>query len=128
MSERPKILVAEDNRVLADVIQFNYRQEGFDIVVANDGSKALLLAQECAFELVVSDYQMPGLSGYELLSGIRADSLSREAAFILCSAKTYELDERRLTNELGLSHILMKPFSPMELIALTHTLLNSATT
>lgn len=120
MSGQPRILIAEDNRVLADVIRFNLAEEGFDVTVATHGRRALKAAQAEAFDLIISDYQMPGLSGEELLSAVRADSLSHDAVCILCSAKGYELDSQRLTDELRLMRIVMKPFSPSELVGLAH--------
>lgn len=111
-----RILIAEDNRVLADVIRFNLTGEGFDVTVAHDGRKALTLAQAETFDLVISDYQMPGLCGRELLHGIRQKSASHNAVCVLCSAKGYELDEEQFRDELALDRIVMKPFSPGDLI------------
>ncbi|WP_166831142.1 response regulator [Thalassoroseus pseudoceratinae] len=110
------ILVAEDNRVLADVIQFNLEDEGFHVVVAHNGRKALKLAEKQAFDLIFCDYQMPGLSGEELLREIRANSISQNAVCVLCSAKGYELDVERLSKELDLMQVVLKPFSPNELV------------
>lgn len=116
MSLTLRVLVAEDNRVLADVIQFNLVDEGFDVVVAHNGRKALNLARKQTFDLIICDYQMPGLSGEELLREVRAESKSQEAVCILCSAKGYELDVARLTDELQLMQVVLKPFSPNELV------------
>jgi DNA-binding response OmpR family regulator len=118
MASRLRILIAEDNRVLADVMRFNLEAEGFEVTVAHNGQKALGIAQTDYFDLVISDYQMPGLSGEELLRGIRADSVNTTAVCVLCSAKGYELDEEQLTDELGLHSIVMKPFSPRDLVVL----------
>ena len=128
MSGQPRILIAEDNRVLADAIRFNLAEEGFDVTVATHGRRALKLAQAETFDLIISDYQMPGLSGEELLTAVRADSASRNAVCILCSAKGYELDSQRLTDELRLMRIVMKPFSPSELVELAHQALTSEPT
>ena len=116
MASRLRILIAEDNRVLADVMRFNLEAEGFEVTVAHNGQKALGIAQTDCFDLIISDYQMPGLSGEELLRGIRADSVNTTAVCVLCSAKGYELDEEQLKDELGLHSIVMKPFSPRELV------------
>ncbi len=118
MASRLRILIAEDNRVLADVMRFNLEAEGFEVTIAHNGQKALGLAQAECFDLIISDYQMPGLSGEELLRGIRVDSVNTTAVCVLCSANGYELDEQQLKDELGLHSIVMKPFSPRELVAL----------
>ncbi len=118
MASRLRILIAEDNRVLADVMRFNLEAEGFEVTIAHNGQKALGLAQAECFDLIISDYQMPGLSGEELLRGIRVDSVNTTAVCVLCSANGYELDEQQLKDELGLHSIVMKPFSSRELVAL----------
>ena len=116
MSSKLQILVAEDNRVLADVIQFNLEDEGFDVTVAHDGRKALNLTRKHTYDLIICDYQMPGLSGEELLREVRAESMSQNAVCVLCSAKGYELDVESLTNELQLMQVVLKPFSPNQLV------------
>lgn len=93
--------------------------------MANHGRRALQAAQAEAFDLIISDYQMPGLSGEELLTEVRADSPSRNAVCILCSAKGYELDTERLINDLQLMRVVMKPFSPSELVGLAKEALSA---
>ncbi len=115
-----RILIAEDNRVLADVIQFNLEAEGFDVSVAHNGQAALALAKRQSFDLIFSDYQMPGLSGEEMLRAIRGASACQDAMCVLCSAMGYELDERQLIEELDLLRIILKPFSPNELVEIAH--------
>lgn len=115
--DRPRVLVAEDDRALADIIRLTLSRSGFAVSVAHDGLKALRLAEETAFETVCSDFQMPGLDGEQLLSGIRAGGLSHRATLILCSAKSYELDSERLRERLNLAAIFYKPFSLAELIS-----------
>ncbi|MEZ6068075.1 MAG: response regulator [Planctomycetaceae bacterium] len=117
MSPTPLILVAEDNRVLADVIRFNLDVAGFDVEMAHNGLVALSMAEEREFDLIISDYQMPGCSGEELLEQIRhGHGASRFAAAILCSAKGYELNADELAQSLGIDRIVLKPFSPSELV------------
>ncbi len=126
MASRLRILIAEDNRVLADVMRFNLEAEGFEVTVAHNGRKALGIAQAECFDLIISDYQMPGLSGEELLRGIRADSVNTSAVCVLCSAKGYELDEGQLKDDLGLHSIVLKPFSPRDLVVLAQEVKTSS--
>jgi len=114
--KRPLALVAEDDRVLADILRLALVRAGFDVTVAHDGAKALGLAKSTAFEVIVSDFQMPRLNGQQLLSGVRAEGCSRDAVLILCSAKAYELDSEKLKPELGLTAVFYKPFSLSELV------------
>lgn len=110
-------LVAEDDRALADIVRLALSKDGFTVSVAHDGRKALQLAQATAFEVIVSDYQMPFLNGEELLSSVRRGGASQSAVLLLCSAKTYELESERLREELGLAAVFYKPFSLNELVA-----------
>ncbi len=111
-----KALVAEDDRALADIIRLALTRGGYQVSVAHDGKKALALASNSKFDVVVSDYQMPLLNGEQLLSGIRADGASQEALLFLCSAKSFELDSERISRDLRLSAVFFKPFSLGELV------------
>lgn len=116
-TSRPRVLVAEDDPALANVLRLAFARSGFDVVVARNGRDALSLAQAEAFDVVCSDFQMPGLNGGELLTGVRDAGPSREAVALLCSAKSYELDCDRLQRELGLEQIFYKPFSLAEIVS-----------
>ena len=111
MSTHPTALIAEDDRALADILRLALVRGGYQVTVAHDGLKALQRATEQSFDVVVSDYQMPGMDGEQLLRGIRRGGASTGALLFLCSAKTFELDTERLRTELGLSEIFFKPFS-----------------
>lgn len=113
---RRRVLVAEDDRALADVIRLALSRAGFEVSVANDGQAALQLASTSTFDVVISDYQMPKINGEQLLTAVRSDSASQDASLILCSARYYELDSERLNADLRLSAIFFKPFSLAELV------------
>lgn len=119
-------LVAEDDRALADILRLALTRGGYVVTVAHDGRKALQLATTTKFDVVVSDYQMPGLNGEQLLQGIRAEGESREAWLFLCSAKSYELDTEQISQALGLSGVFYKPFSLGELVSKVKSVHNPA--
>ena len=96
MPDLPSILIAEDNRVMADVLRFNLARSGFSVTVASNGLVAVELLQAGAFDLVISDYQMPGMNGEELCRWMRSDPRYRTGPVLMCSAKGYELDASRL--------------------------------
>ena len=112
---KQKALIAEDDRALADILRIALNRLGMDVTVAHDGHRALTLARNTAFDLIVTDYQMPKLDGEQLLREIRKGTVSSEACVILCSAKAYEIDSEQITKELRLSAIFYKPFSLSEL-------------
>ena len=112
-----RVLVVEDNRVMADVMRFNFNRAGFDASVAYNGKVAWGLLQIESFQLLVTDYQMPEMDGNELCRCIRAEARFANLPIILLTAKGLELDRERLTRDLGVSLILYKPFSPRQLVA-----------
>lgn len=119
-AERPefsgRILIADDNRAMAQVVRFNLERSGFDVAVARTGLEAWTLAQHQEFDLVVTDYQMPDMNGEELCRHLRGHDRYQVTPLILLSAKGLELDSRRLQEELGFAAIMFKPFSPRSLV------------
>lgn len=120
-----RILVAEDNCAMASVIGFNLRRAGYDVTLCANGDEAWNTLQEQDFDFLVTDYQMPGRSGLELIQAIRADESLRELPVILLTAKGLEIDGERITAELRLSGLHVKPFSPRELVDHIRTCLES---
>ncbi len=112
-----KILVAEDNLALAGVLKFNLERAGFQVTVAKNGREAWDFAQNELFDLVVTDHQMPELTGVELCQRMRQDERYAQTPVIMLTAKGLELDLARLRDELGVAAALPKPFSPIEVIA-----------
>jgi len=110
------VLVAEDDRVMSDVIRFKLDRAGYLVTVARSGSDAWQLLQEQQFEMLVTDYQMPGMSGEELCRAFRAKYPDSEVPIIFISARGLELDVPRMKKELKIEALLFKPFSPRELV------------
>jgi len=123
-----RVLVAEDNRVMSDVIRFNLQRTGAHVTVASTGSKALemLLAED--FDALLSDYQMPGLNGEELCRSVRNCGRNEQIPIVMISAKGYEIDKSRLQQELGLTRFLHKPFSARQMVDVVHEALSSTRT
>ena len=119
-------LVADDNAALARVISFTLKKNGFDVRQAADGAEAWEYAQEEAFDLVVTDQQMPEMTGLELTTRLRESETHRETPIVLLTAKGMELDTDRLREEYGVTQLLIKPFSPTALAAMAAELTNSA--
>lgn len=113
---RRTILVAEDDRVMSDVIRFNLERAGYATLVARSGSEAWQLLQTQHVDLLVTDYQMPGLSGEEVCRAVRDQLGNAALPVILLSARGMELDVDRLKEELNIEFVLFKPFSPRHLV------------
>ena len=117
-----RVLVAEDNVVLGDVIRFNLQRSGFAVTLARNGEEALRLVASQPFDILVTDYEMPGIDGEELCKRVRNDLSLDAIRIVMCSAKGLELDRDELTNRLRLERFLYKPFSIRELTTLLDSL------
>jgi DNA-binding response OmpR family regulator len=117
-----KVLVADDDADLRDLIAFTLGQAGYLVIRANDGPAAVRLFAEESPDLVVLDINMPGLSGFQVCEAIRARS--RVPVMML----TVRGEEEDLVRALGLGadDYLTKPFSPRTLLARIRALLRRA--
>ena len=113
-ADRKRILIAEDNPVIAHVLRFNLERCGFEVSVAENGRRAIELLEGNRFDVILTDYQMPEVDGEELCRQVRLDERHADASLFLVSAKGCELNIPRLTEEFSLSKVLFKPFSPRE--------------
>ena len=116
-SGKAKILVCEDNTALSGVICFNLVRAGFQVTAVGNGRLALETLQKESFDLVLSDQQMPMMTGIQLCESIRQLPSHRQTPFILLTAKCMEIDFVKLQQSLGICAALPKPFSPSELVA-----------
>jgi CheY-like chemotaxis protein len=118
----PRILVAEDNSVLADVLRFNLQRAGFAVTVATNGAIAINYLQQEPFDLLITDFQMPGVNGEQLCKVIRGELQLDQLPILMCSAKGLELDIGSLKSEYGVTQVISKPFSMREIVALAQKL------
>lgn len=116
MNDDKQILVAEDNAALASVVRFNLERAGFQVTVAANGRIAWEHAQDTQFDLIVTDQQMPEMTGCEFCHLLRGLEEYRETPVIMLTAKGMELELPRLKEELGISATFLKPFSPKEIV------------
>ena len=115
------ILIAEDERPIADLIELTLTGAGYPCEQANDGEKAADLIAEHDYELAVLDIMLPGIDGYELLGYLR----STGTPVIFVTARTSLQDRVRGLN-LGADDYLTKPFEPLELVARVESVLRRA--
>jgi len=120
------ILIVEDNCVMADIMRFNFKRAGFDVTLAANGCEGLERLRDRQFDLIVADYQMPQMNGEEFCRRLREDPRHAETPAFLCTAKGFEIDTVKLSEELKITRILTKPFSPRELVAAASEVLEAA--
>ncbi len=116
-----KILVADDEAPIANVVAMKLRNAGLEVIVAMDGLEAYELAVAERPDFMITDLQMPGMSGLELCARLAAE-LEGGIPTILLTAKGFELSAESV-RELPVRRIMTKPFSPRELLAQVQELL-----
>ena len=115
-----RVLVVEDEQRLARALQRGLRAEGFAVDLAHDGTDGLHLAREGAYDAVLLDVMLPGLSGYRVVQALRAEQ--NWVPVLMLSAKDGEHDQADGL-DLGADDYLTKPFSYVVLVARLRALL-----
>jgi DNA-binding response OmpR family regulator len=118
-----RVLVADDERDMLELVAFRLERSGYEIVRANDGEEALRFALEQRPDLAVLDVMMPKLNGYDVTREIRRHEQTRTMPVILLTARAQEADVTR-GFEAGADDYLKKPFSPQELGARVQAILD----
>ena len=113
---KPRLLLVEDDRALADLLMWHFNREGYDIVRTADGDEALLLAEERTPDLVILDWMIEGVSGIEVCRRLRRRASTSAVPIIMLTARGEETDRIRGL-ETGADDYVTKPFSPRELLA-----------
>jgi two-component system, OmpR family, phosphate regulon response regulator PhoB len=111
-----KILVAEDEKQIADMIAFKLTNGGHQVIRAEDGEQAVNLAARERPDLILLDAMMPGLSGFEVLRRLKGDPLLRAVPVIMVTAKGHERDVLSGLRGGAVDYVV-KPFSLKELSA-----------
>lgn len=110
-----KILVAEDEKDVRELIEIILRHHGFDVVSASDGLEAVTLATEQHFDLILLDVRMPRLDGYEACRRLRKMESTQDIPIIMLSALGQE-SERAEGMAAGADEYVLKPFTPATLV------------
>jgi CheY-like chemotaxis protein len=114
--DKARILLVEDNIALSGVICFNLTRAGYPVTAVSNGREAIDALHRGHFDLVLSDQQMPKMTGIQLCEHVREMPEHVHMPFILLTAKCMEIDVAKLRQRLGVSMALPKPFSPSELL------------
>jgi DNA-binding response OmpR family regulator len=117
-----KILVAEDDRDIADLIAHYLHKQGWEAHLVSAGDEALAYTKRQPVDLIILDLMLPGLSGLEICRALRGDKSTEAIPIIMVTARTDEKD-RILGLDIGADDYLAKPFSPNELVARVRALM-----
>ncbi len=108
-----KILIIEDEVAIADLEKDYLELSGFQVSIANDGSRGLAMALAEEYDLIILDLMLPGIDGFDVCKTIRE---KKNIPIIMVSAKKDDIDKIRGLG-LGADDYMTKPFSPSELVA-----------
>jgi two-component system, OmpR family, phosphate regulon response regulator PhoB len=107
---KTKVLVIEDDRALAEVLSYNLKAAGYEVLVATDGQDGLLQAQIKSPDIVILDLMLPVVDGLDVCRRLRADASTKELLIVMLTAKAEESDEL-IGFSLGADDYVTKPFS-----------------
>lgn len=110
--ENKRILVVDDDPKILKIVEHSLRREGFEVIMAADGERALAVAEKARPDLIILDLMLPYLDGFEVCNRIRS---SRDVPIIILSAKGEQVD-KIVGFTLGADDYQTKPFSPTELV------------
>jgi DNA-binding response OmpR family regulator len=111
-----KILIAEDERDIRDLITFTLGFAGFEVVAAANGEEAVNLAKQEIPDLILMDVRMPRMTGYEACAAMKSDPRLKDIPVIFLSAKGQDT-EIQTGLQVGAMDYLLKPFAPDQLTA-----------
>jgi two-component system alkaline phosphatase synthesis response regulator PhoP len=117
-----KILVAEDERDIRELIAFTLRFAGFEVELASTGAEAVEKAPDAIPDLILMDVRMPRMTGYQACEALKENPITRDIPVVFLSAKGQE-SEIQEGLEVGAMEYILKPFAPDELTAQVHRIL-----
>jgi DNA-binding response OmpR family regulator len=118
------VLLAEDDDVVAALVQHRLTREGLKVLRAGDGIAALDVARSTPLGLVILDIMLPGMDGFELLGQLRREEATARVPIIMLTGLGGERDVERALS-LGADDYVLKPFSPVELTARVNRLMRA---
>ena len=125
MADR-KVLVVDDEIHIVQVIAIKLRNSGFEVLTAENGVQALDIAKTQKPDIVITDYQMPVMTGLEFIEKLRKIEDTAETPVIMLTARGFAIDEER-KSELSIATLLSKPFSPREVLKCVEDVLQQVT-
>ena len=119
----PKVLVIDDEAPIRLLCRVNLEAEQMQVVEAEDGTTGLALARSERPDVILLDVMMPGMDGWEVLQALQSGEGTREIPIVFLTARA-ELRDRAQGLELGGIDYVTKPFNPLELAELVHSILD----
>ena len=116
MNETPLILVVDDEAHILHVVSLKLQNAGYRVATASDGEDGLAKAVEHQPDLVITDHQMPFMTGLELCTKLKEHEQTRTVPAVMLTARGFRLASESL-DRTNITAVLSKPFSPREILA-----------
>jgi two-component system, OmpR family, alkaline phosphatase synthesis response regulator PhoP len=110
-----KVLIADDEIHIIHVVAIKLKNNGYEVITAGNGAEAYDLACSESPDIIVTDCQMPFLTGLELIEKLRATEHTKDIPVVLLTARSFAISEE-IQEQLKVEACLSKPFSPKELL------------
>lgn len=122
LSQRERLLVVDDSAAIRHLVSDCLKRQGFQVTTAVDGQDGLEKALESKPELILTDYDMPRMTGFELVVALRRDERTRDIPLVMLTARDTKRDQAQM-RAAGLNSYLVKPFGTDKCIALVERVL-----
>lgn len=119
---KAQIVIVEDDPDICEILQYNLKQEGCEVIVFHDGSQGLNHIRKTPPDLILLDLMLPGMNGLEISRSLRRDERTAKIPLIMITARSEEMDILQGL-EQGADDYITKPFRPREVIARIKALL-----
>ena len=110
-----KVLVVDDEVHIVNVVAVKLRNNDYEVIMAENGQEAFELACEELPDIIVTDFQMPIMTGLELVEKLRQTEATKDIPVIMLTARDFSIEDGK-KEELNISDCIVKPFSPRELL------------
>ncbi|MHC4556027.1 MAG: response regulator [Planctomycetota bacterium] len=110
-----RVLVVDDEIHIVHVVAIKLRNNGYEVISADNGAEAFELATKDKPDIIVTDFQMPVMTGLELVTKLRQHEETKDIPVIMLTARSFAIPQEQ-QEDLRISGCLSKPFSPKELL------------
>ena len=120
--KRQKVLIADDEAHILHIVSMKLTNAGYEVVTAVDGEEALELCLAEKPDLLITDFQMPYLTGLQLCRRLRQNRQTRNLPVLMLTARGFDIEPHEMA-ATGIADVLSKPFSPREVLGKVQELL-----
>ncbi len=124
-SDNQRALIVEDSRTIASIVKHYLQLEGFEVLVAANGTVGLETARRERPLVIVTDVNMPGMSGLDMVRALRADAETRDIAILMLTSDENAETERQAM-AAGAAEYILKPVDPQRLAARVRAVVDGA--